>query len=192
RPRHRRAGALGSALASRPDARPARAAGASDLGLDRRRRATQPQALCNHARPGERSGDPRRPVDGTRPAVRRRGLWSRGNGHAGLPGRAYLSVAPLTHKMLEFTYRTARSGAITSAIVAVIAIESLAVHFAVATRRPVLAWALTLTSVGAVYWLVRDYLALGSGTVRLSEESVRLAIGRRSDIEIPLASIARA
>ena len=35
---------------------------------------------------------------------------------------------------LEFSYRAARSGAITAAIIAVIVIESAAVHFAVVVR----------------------------------------------------------
>jgi hypothetical protein len=93
---------------------------------------------------------------------------------------------------LEFSYRSARSGAITSALVAVIAIESAAVHFAVASRLPVLAWVLTLTSVLAVLWLVRDYLALGTGVIRLWDDMLELAIGRRFAMNIPLATIERA
>ena len=92
---------------------------------------------------------------------------------------------------LEFSYRSARSAAITFTLVAVIVIESVAVHFAVAARRPVLAWVLTLTSLVAVLWLVRDYLALGTGAVRLGEEMLELTIGRRFAIVIPLAAIER-
>lgn len=93
---------------------------------------------------------------------------------------------------LEFSYRSARSGAITSALVGVIAVESVAVHFAIAARRPVLAWVLTLTSVIAVLWLVRDYLALGAGAVRLGDDTLELTIGRRFVIDIPLTTIERA
>jgi len=92
---------------------------------------------------------------------------------------------------LEFTYRSARSGAITAAIGAVVLIESVAVHFAVAAHHPRIAWALTLTSLYAVVWLVRDYRALGSGAVRVADDNVRLRIGRRFDVSIPLASVAR-
>lgn len=73
-----------------------------------------------------------------------------------------------------------------------ILIESVAVHFAVAARRPVLAWVLTLTSVIAVLWLVRDYLALGTGAVRLGDETLELTIGRRFAMIVPLAAIERA
>lgn len=55
-----------------------------------------------------------------------------------------------------------------------------------------LAWVLTLTSLLAVLWLVRDYLALGTGVVRLSDDSLALTIGRRFAIDIPLAAIERA
>lgn len=94
--------------------------------------------------------------------------------------------------LLQFSYRSARSAAITITLVAVIVIESVAVHFAVVTRQPVLAWVLTLTSLVAVLWLVRDYRALGTGAVRLGDETLELTIGRRFAIVIPLAAIERA
>ncbi len=90
-----------------------------------------------------------------------------------------------------FSYRSARSPAITSAISAVIVIESIAVHFAVAARHPRIAWALTLSSVAALVWLVRDYLALGFGAIRLESDTVHLRIGRRFDITLPLARVVR-
>jgi len=76
--------------------------------------------------------------------------------------------------------------------VAVIVIESIAVHFAVVTRLPMLAWVLTLTSVLAVLWLVRDYVALGTGAVQLGDDTLELTIGRRFAITLPLADIERA
>jgi hypothetical protein len=93
---------------------------------------------------------------------------------------------------LTFSYRNARSTAIMSAIAAVVVIESIAVHFAVAARHPHIAWALTLTSVAALVWLVRDYRALGSGAVRLENDTLHLRVGRRFDITLPLARITSA
>jgi hypothetical protein len=92
---------------------------------------------------------------------------------------------------LRFTYRSARSTAITTAISAVVVIESVAVHFAVAARHPALAWTLTLASVAAILWLIRDYSALGTGAVAITGDQVHLMIGRRFDITIPLATVAR-
>jgi hypothetical protein len=93
---------------------------------------------------------------------------------------------------LEFSYRSARSAAITFTLVTVILIESVAVHVAVAARQPTLAWVLTLTSLIAVLWLVRDYRAMGTGVVRLAGDAVELTIGRRFALVIPLAAIERA
>jgi hypothetical protein len=55
-----------------------------------------------------------------------------------------------------------------------------------------LAWVLTLTSVLAVLWLVRDYRALGTGVVRLGDDVLELTIGRRFAFGIPVAAIDRA
>jgi len=93
---------------------------------------------------------------------------------------------------LAFSYRSARSPAIMSAIGAVIVIESIAVHFALAARNPQLAWVFTLLSVAALLWLVRDYVALGSGFVRVNEQDLHLRIGRRFDFKVPLAGVTRA
>lgn len=93
---------------------------------------------------------------------------------------------------LQFSYRTARSTAITTAIIAVVLIESAAVHFAVAARHAATAWILTLFSVLAILWLVRDYVALGAGAVRVSADEIRLTIGRRFDLRVPLTAISRA
>jgi hypothetical protein len=93
---------------------------------------------------------------------------------------------------LAFSYRSSRSGSVVAAIVAAVAIETVALHFAVSSRLPMLAWIMTLTSLFAIVWLVRDYVAMGTGTVILSNESLRLEIGARFDITIPLGAIVRA
>jgi len=103
-----------------------------------------------------------------------------------MPERNDLMSAPLA-----FTYRTARSTAITATFCAVVAIESVAVHFAVAVRHPLVAWVLSLASLAAIVWLVRDYRALGRGAVQVGDDALRLGIGRRLDITIPLTSVDR-
>lgn len=65
-------------------------------------------------------------------------------------------------------------------------------HFAIAARRPTLAWVLTLTSLGAALWLVRDFRAMGIGVVRLGDDVLELTIGRRFAVVLPLAAIERA
>ena len=43
----------------------------------------------------------------------------------------------------------------------------------------------------AIVWLVRDYRALGYGRVRLEPDTLTLSIGRRFNVRIPRASVAR-
>jgi hypothetical protein len=94
--------------------------------------------------------------------------------------------------ILAFSYRSSRSAAFTWGIVGVIAIESVAVHFAIAARFPRVAWVVTLASLLGALWIIRDYAALGSGAVRLADDALYLRIGRRFDFAVPLLAIGRA
>lgn len=67
----------------------------------------------------------------------------------------------------------------------------MAVHALLVGRYPAVAWFLTASSVFAIIWVARDYGALGRGAVDVERDRVRLRVGRRFDIAIPLASIAR-
>jgi hypothetical protein len=91
-----------------------------------------------------------------------------------------------------FSYRSARSGSVTIAISVVVLIESVALHFLIAARHPLIAWPLTLLSLAAVLWIVRDYRALGVGSITIDEQILDLRIGRRFDIAVPLSAIERA
>src|SRR6476646_4813732 len=93
--------------------------------------------------------------------------------------------------MREFTYRSARAPTVTVTIGAVVLIETVAIHFLIAARHPLLAWPLTLLSLAAVLWIVRDYRALGVGRITLDEQTLDLRIGRRFDVRLPLAAIDR-
>ena len=70
-------------------------------------------------------------------------------------------------------------------------IETAALHLVLVSRHPVLAVSLTTSSVLAIIWLVRDYLALGRQVVQLDDETLRLKVGRRFDISVALANITR-
>ena len=93
---------------------------------------------------------------------------------------------------LTFSYRSARSGALSAAIVAVILIEATAVHFALAARNRGFAWTLTLASLTVVAWLIADYRAMGRGTIDIEDDILQFRIGRRFDVNVPIAAIARA
>ena len=73
-----------------------------------------------------------------------------------------------------------------------ILIEAVALHLVLSTRHPIAAWSLTALSATAVAWLVRDYLALGAGAVRVSDGDLHLRIGHRFDVRVPVANVTRA
>jgi hypothetical protein len=93
---------------------------------------------------------------------------------------------------LRFTYRSARSGAFALGISAAILIETVAIHLLIVTRIPVLAYSLTILSVLGIVWIVRDYTALGSGAVVVTDETIQFTVGRRFDTSVSRANIARA
>ena len=93
---------------------------------------------------------------------------------------------------MRYTYRSARSGAFVIGISAAILIETVAIHLLIVTRIPVLAYSLTILSVLGIVWIVRDYIALGSGAVVVSSDTIQLTVGRRFDISVPRTNIARA
>jgi hypothetical protein len=93
--------------------------------------------------------------------------------------------------MQQFSYRSARSGSFVVGISIVILVESLAIHFLLASRSRTAAWLLILLSVWAIIWVVRDYQALGRGAIELSEDAILLSIGRRFSVRLERANIER-
>jgi hypothetical protein len=97
-----------------------------------------------------------------------------------------LSAAP------AFSYRSARSGSLVIGFGMAIVVETVALHALLVRHHPAIAWTLTALSVWAIAWLTRDYLALGQGAVRLEGDDLHLKVGRRLDLHMPLANVARA
>jgi hypothetical protein len=91
----------------------------------------------------------------------------------------------------EFSYRGARSGNLVVGFTIVILVEAIALHFLLIVRHPIAAWVQAVLSLAAIVWLVRDYDALGKGAVRVTGDRVRLAIGRRFDVDLSLSNVAR-
>lgn len=91
--------------------------------------------------------------------------------------------------MVEFTYRSARSGSLVGGLGLVIAIETAALHLWLAARHPVLAWTLTAGSLATLAWLAADYHALGRGAVRLDDDTLDLRVGRRLSLRLPRTAV---
>jgi hypothetical protein len=90
-----------------------------------------------------------------------------------------------------FSYRSARSGSFVAGIAIVLVVETVALHFLLVSRYPLVAWCLTASSIFAIWWVTRDYIALGRGAVRVDGDSVHLQIARRFDIVVAVANVAR-
>jgi hypothetical protein len=93
---------------------------------------------------------------------------------------------------VAFSYRSARSGSVLAGFGAAIVIETVALHLALVSRHPFLAWSLTTLNVLTIAWLIRDYVALGRHVIHVDDESLYLNVGRRFDISVSLSNIARA
>lgn len=94
--------------------------------------------------------------------------------------------------MTTFTLREARSPGITAAIAAVVVIETAGLHLLLVARHPVVAWALTLSSLSLLAWLVRDYRKLAMAEIAVDDSTVTFMIGARFEARVPRESISGA
>jgi hypothetical protein len=88
----------------------------------------------------------------------------------------------------RFTYRSARSGGLVFGLGMAIVVETVALHALFMRSHPWLAWALTLTSAYALWWIVSDYRAMGVGAIAVGE-TVELKVGRRVQATFPRSDI---
>ena len=91
-----------------------------------------------------------------------------------------------------FTYRSARSGALTAGLALAVAVESLVLHLWLATRHPEWAWTLTALSVLSVAYLALEYRAWGTGSVRVTPATLDLRIAGRAALHVPRSTLASA
>jgi hypothetical protein len=89
----------------------------------------------------------------------------------------------------RFSYRSSRSGGLVLGLAMAIGVETIALHALFMRSHPWVAWTLTLTSVYALWWIVSDYRAMGTGAVAVSD-AVQLDVGRRVHARFTLADIA--
>jgi hypothetical protein len=90
----------------------------------------------------------------------------------------------------RFTYSKARSPALVWAVSIALVVETVAIHALLYQRSARIAWVFTATSIYTLFWLVREYRAMGTEAVEVGDESVRLRFGRRYDIPVSRSAIA--
>jgi hypothetical protein len=88
-----------------------------------------------------------------------------------------------------FSTESARSLPFTAALCGIIVIETAALHLLLYSRHPWIAWALTLSSLWAIVWLIGDYRAVGALPVVLGPETLLVRLGRRFEAAVPLSEI---
>jgi hypothetical protein len=74
----------------------------------------------------------------------------------------------------------------------VIGIETIALHLVLIRRHPWTAWAVTASSLMVLAWLVMDYRAMGRGEILLHDNELRVAVGLRVAVVVPLSAISAA
>lgn len=65
-------------------------------------------------------------------------------------------------------------------------VETLVLHLLLLRYSLLLALAVSLLSLSALVWLIGDYVALGSRTSTITDESLMLRVGWRATAQIPL------
>ncbi|MDB4907865.1 MAG: hypothetical protein JWO05_2649 [Gemmatimonadetes bacterium] len=73
----------------------------------------------------------------------------------------------------------------------VLSVETLVLHLWLAQRHPLVAWALTLSTLSTLWWLLSDYRSMARSAVIVGDEAITLAIGKRFSAVIPRRALFR-
>ena len=92
----------------------------------------------------------------------------------------------------SFTYRTARSGALSVGLALAVGVEALVLHLWLAPRHPGWAWTLTTLSIATLVYLAAEYRAWGRGTVRVTAAALEVAVTHRVAAVVPRSLVAGA
>jgi hypothetical protein len=91
-----------------------------------------------------------------------------------------------------FSHRGARSPLLMGTLAALMVLETVGLHFLLASRHPIPAAILSLTGVAGLVWIVVDQVALGRGGTSVTPEEIRVHVGRRVAGAIPRGLVASA
>ena len=93
--------------------------------------------------------------------------------------------------MRSFTCRTARSLPLVVALIAITVVEGVAFTFLLASRSPIAAWVLLAVNAVSIAWFLADYRAMGSSAVDVGDDSLKIRIGLRWQVEVPRRDVAK-
>jgi hypothetical protein len=90
---------------------------------------------------------------------------------------------------VEFTYRSARSGAVISGLAIAVVVETVAVHLWLRDRLPLVAWTLAALTALTLVWLLLEFRAWSTGRFRVDASKVDLSVAGRSSIVLLRGSL---
>jgi hypothetical protein len=91
-----------------------------------------------------------------------------------------------------FTYRSARSGALSAGLALAVGVESLVLHLWLGERHPGWAWTLTALGVATLAYVALEYRAWGRGAVHVTPDALDLRIAGRMAVRVPRTAVAGA
>lgn len=91
-----------------------------------------------------------------------------------------------------FSFRSARSGAVTAGMALAVGVEAAVVHLWLYRTHTVWAWSSTTLSLVTLVWLVVQYRAFGTAQLRVSVARVELRVPGHGQLHVPRAQIATA
>ena len=92
----------------------------------------------------------------------------------------------------SFTYRTARSGALSAGLALAVGVEALVLHLWLASRHPGWAWTLTALSIVTLVYLAAEYRAWGRGAIRVTADALEVAVRHRAAAVVPRSAVSGA
>ena len=90
----------------------------------------------------------------------------------------------------SFSYKSARSGSLVVGICLVLLTEGTAIHLWTYSKNVWIAFALDAMTLMTLGWIVAEYVAIGRGRIRLSDDGIELNVGRQFEMTLPRGAVA--
>lgn len=90
----------------------------------------------------------------------------------------------------SFSYKSARSGSLVVGIILVLMTEGTAIHLWTYSKNVWIAFALDAMTLFTLGWIIAEYLAIGTGRIRVSDDEIELKVGRQFDMNLSRNAVA--
>ena len=90
----------------------------------------------------------------------------------------------------SFSYKSARSGSLVVGILLVLLTEGTAIHLWTYSKNVWIAFALDAMTLITLGWIIAEYVAIGTGRIRVRDDAIELEVGRQFDMTLPRNAVA--